>query len=801
MKAERPPQLDTLVARSSFSVLAVDPSTQQVHLEGEPGVAGSSSFKAEGVYVRVEDVDGPVCKVSEEDLAVLHEGVEVEQEQFLSEPDSVFQEFIRLWRPRWNQHEDVGPEHWHRVLNFARFLTPIASFDFPAIHRDQWLQAVRKLKKQAARGPDGYARADLLNMAPSYVDQLLAFLHAVERGAADWPLQLLQGFVWAVDKQNQKTGADAYRPICVLSVIYRIWASIRTKQLLHALAPYLPDEQFGFVPGRETADLWFRLQARVELSCQQGMPLTGCVADVIKAFNGLPRAPLLQAAVRLGFPTSVLHPWASFISQVQRRFVMGQAVSEAVGSCSGFIEGDPLSVTAMTVASVLYHRYLHHFEPRIQHASYVDNLMLTANSVYLAARGHVLMESFWHMLGLQLDHCKTYFWATLRHDRKFLTALGMQVVEHCRELGGFLNFGPRRRIGALMHRVELLQPFWVILRRCRAPARQKWAAITTKLWPIVFHGTATCWMPEVQLDKLRTKMAWALGWTCSGAGPDLRALTEGPAELDPAYFQMWVRDFRRLAPKCVGFRRDWEQFMLGFDGRGLLGRFPLCSITWSNWAGVSQHRHASQITVASHMTCSACQSGLSSGFCRMPGRARFASARLRAVHSAMWVKLTSDLPEKWARVRHRSEHYGWGRSERVLPLRQRNSLSLTIPRRPHACVVECWTPKTIGSSTARFMAAVPWIGTLRTTRHCVTCCCHPGTLNWMPTYGPSWNWRTPVTAGTLRMPLRMPFPRLHGWFMHSWTGGRASAGGMGGCVCPVGADRGERTHGGPLPVH
>ena len=133
-------------------------------------MAGSSSFKVGGVHVQVEEGDGPVCKVREEDLAVLHEGVEVEQEQFLSEPDSVFQEFIRLWRPRWNQHEEVGPEHWRRILNFARFLTPIASFDFPAIHRDQWLQAARKLKTQAARGPDGYARADLLNMAPSYVD-------------------------------------------------------------------------------------------------------------------------------------------------------------------------------------------------------------------------------------------------------------------------------------------------------------------------------------------------------------------------------------------------------------------------------------------------------------------------------------------------------------------------------------------------------------------------------------------------------------------------------------------------------
>ena len=99
------------------------------------------------------------------------------------------------------------------------------------------------------------------------------------------------------------------------------------------------------------------LQARIETACAEGSALVGCMTDVVKAFNGLPRGPLLRAAARLGFPACVLTPWIAFISRVQRRFLMGEAVSTCVGSSSGFIEGDPLSVTAMSVASVLFHRY------------------------------------------------------------------------------------------------------------------------------------------------------------------------------------------------------------------------------------------------------------------------------------------------------------------------------------------------------------------------------------------------------------------------------------------------------------
>ena len=408
LRPAKPPPLDTLVLRHSFEVLAADAEACQIQLDDAPSMQGSCSFSVDGQTVNVKQLEGALCQVSAEDCALFPAGAVVEQERFISEPAQVFQEFIDLWQPRWNQHAELRPDHWQRILNFTRFLRPVASFDFAPIHSAQWIQAVRRLKKRAARGPDAYARLDLLHMAPCYVAQLVAMLNAIELGQVEWPQQLLQGFICAIDKQNQKTGADAYRPICLLSTVYRVWASIRTRQILRALRPHAPAEMFGFMPARETADMWLMLQAQIEAACAMGAPLSGCMADVVKAFNGLPRAPLLRAAARLGFPSQVLTPWVGFISQVKRRFLMGEHVSAAVHSSSGFIEGDPLSVTAMSVASVLCHRYMYEFEPRVQHASYVDNLAVTAETVYLTARGFTVMESFWELLGLQLDRGKTY---------------------------------------------------------------------------------------------------------------------------------------------------------------------------------------------------------------------------------------------------------------------------------------------------------------------------------------------------------------------------------------------------------
>ena len=571
----RPPVLETIVRHHAYEVLGVDVVSNQLHLGGIPSGRGASCFSVEGHPIHLTKVEGALCSVPAGEICLIQEGSNIEQEKFLSEPSHVFEEFIELWQPRWNQHVEIRPEHWDRILNFTRFLRPVASFVFPPLGIQQWLCTVRKLKKTAARGPDAYARLDLLNMAPCHVEQLLGLLTAIENGTVEWPAQILNGFVCAVNKQNGRSGADGYRPICLLSVIYRVWASIRTKQLLRSLAQTAPAEMFGFMPAKETADMWIFLQAQVEVACLRGVPLAGGMADVVKAFNGLPRVPLLRAAARLGFPQCVLKPWVSFISLVKRRFLMGEAVSEAVASTSGFIEGDPLSVTAMSVASILYHQYMHFFEPRVQHASYVDNLAVTAESVYLAARGFCVMESFWEILGLQLDNEKSYFWATTAQDRKLLVSLGLTVAEHRRELGGYLTFGPRHRVADMAQRLELLTPIWPVLRRSRAPARQKWAAVTTKFWPMVFHGAASCWLSDTAVDKLRAKMAWALGWTCAGAGPDLRALTEGPMELDPAFFQIWtcMRDFQRLASKSSTLQQLWVEFMGDFHGRSLAGPF------------------------------------------------------------------------------------------------------------------------------------------------------------------------------------------------------------------------------------
>ena len=131
LRPAKPPVLETLVRHQAYEILAVDVVSNQLQLDGIPSGRGTSCFSVEGQTIHLTKVEGALCSVPTEEISLVQDGASIEQEQFLTEPSHVFEEFIDLWQPRWNQHVGIRPDHWDRILNFTGFLPPTASFVFP----------------------------------------------------------------------------------------------------------------------------------------------------------------------------------------------------------------------------------------------------------------------------------------------------------------------------------------------------------------------------------------------------------------------------------------------------------------------------------------------------------------------------------------------------------------------------------------------------------------------------------------------------------------------------------------------
>ena len=573
LRQPAPSQVDTLIIHRSYAILASEPNTRQLHLDAPVDTRGASSWSVDGQPVQVQSVEDDVCVV--EDSFPFSDAVELEQHQTLSSVGHIQDEFVSLWRPRWQQHTGLPPEHWDRLIAFARAYLPRLHFSFPDISISQWRQAIRRYKPRAARGPDGWSKDDLENMPDAWAQSLLDLLHGIEQGRYEWPEQLLQGFVCSLLKPAGKGDANGFRPICLLSIIYRTWSGIRARQAIAQLSGVVHDECFGFVSGKSSSMLWWTLQVQVELSCQGHQDAFGMVGDIVKAFNALPRRPLLAAAAALGFPNHVLGPWAAFLTGVQRRFVVRDCVSQPLLSTSGFCEGCPLSPVAMLLADLIYHTYLKVFAPSIRSLSYVDNLAVIGNNCGQLAQGVNLSRCVCDLLGLELDASKTYVWAARPGSAASLRALSLPICEHARELGGFMSYGRRTRNAALTLRCKALEPQWQALRRSPAPFPFKLAILPGKFWASALHGAVGCPLPSGCLTSLRAAAVKALGLKSAGSSSMIRLSLCPRMETDPGFWVFWalLKDMRLHCQRMPMLLLQWRSFMASFNGDLFQGPF------------------------------------------------------------------------------------------------------------------------------------------------------------------------------------------------------------------------------------
>ena len=152
-----------------------------------------------------------------------------------------------FWQQRWSKHADLPHEAWRRITSFTKAYVLKGIIDLPTLQLPQWDQALTKFKKHSARGPDGYGRLDLINMPTPLKQAHIDLFQRIERGE-QWPQQMLTGFAHGLAKCDDAEEVNQFRPIIVLSMLYRNWSSIRARQALSRLARLMDCPAFGFLP-------------------------------------------------------------------------------------------------------------------------------------------------------------------------------------------------------------------------------------------------------------------------------------------------------------------------------------------------------------------------------------------------------------------------------------------------------------------------------------------------------------------------------------------------------------------------
>eukprot|EP00435_Cladocopium_sp_Y103_P054257 s825_g17.t1 len=539
-------RIDSLQYTFTYGILAVEDN--QVHVDRPIPTGGFSLWKHEDITLQVSHINEVVLTVDHE-VAV---GDVLTQHQHFTKITEVHQALLDYWTPIWNAMPTVPDADWQRITAFFQAYVPKIPFQLPDITVSQWHRALKRFKPAAARGVDGFSHLDLLAMPTAWTERLLCLLKKIELGTTSWPVALLYGVVSVIAKDPCSKTVDRFRPIVVFSVIYRTWASIRSRQLLRQISPYMDAGAYGFLPD-----------------------MTGLSTDLVRAFNNIPRQHSFALATHLGVPDTLITPWRAFLTNCTRAFDVQGWHSSTTTSCCGLPEGDALSVYAMVQLNMAWHLYMRAFCPQVRTLSFVDNLALVTTAVDLLVQGLASLVEFFRLWNLAVDQAKSYCWALNTAMRRQLTALPFRQVTSALELGGVLSFTKRQFTGQQHQKFLALESRWLALQHSWAPLRQKLAVLPLTFWASALHGIYGACFGEIHIDKLRSKAIAALRLRRAGANPLLRLSLSSTPTADPGLWRAMytLRALRRLAQKEPRLLTNWKFFMTHFEGDLMSGPF------------------------------------------------------------------------------------------------------------------------------------------------------------------------------------------------------------------------------------
>ena len=142
-------------------------------------------------------------------------------------------------------------------------------------------------------------------------------------------------------KKANRFSVEGFHPITITSMLFRVYACIRAGQLLHQMSQFTDQFQCGFSRKRKSSDVWYFVNLCIELSLKQADPIHGYVADLVKAYNTLPRFPIFHVLQHCGIPSWFINLWKNYVDDFQRFLVVRRCTSSPIHSSTGFPEGMP----------------------------------------------------------------------------------------------------------------------------------------------------------------------------------------------------------------------------------------------------------------------------------------------------------------------------------------------------------------------------------------------------------------------------------------------------------------------------
>ena len=192
----------------------------------------------------------------------------------------------------------------------------------------QMLAGVVRRKGATAGSLDGSGWRELKVLPVSWFDELARILTKGE-DLGVWPEGLLHAYIAMIPKTDGDATPLGQRPLSVLPVVYRTWASARMVQLEGWFKSWVLDSVFSAGGGRGSVEAWYTTALDIEevLNGANDSDVHLFVADVIKSFD-IVDGILDRVLSSLGLPGWFRNAYFEYHAHVRMRFKLAFGLGE-----------------------------------------------------------------------------------------------------------------------------------------------------------------------------------------------------------------------------------------------------------------------------------------------------------------------------------------------------------------------------------------------------------------------------------------------------------------------------------------
>ncbi|XP_073986277.1 uncharacterized protein [Rhodnius prolixus] len=380
---------------------------------------------------------------------------------------------------------------------------------------------VETLKANKAPGEDSI-EAEMVKLGGDRIRKeiydLILEVWLEERMPREWA----SAMIFPIHKKGNRLKCSNYRGISLLSVVYKILATLITERVSIVAERVLGEYQCGFRKGRSTTDHIFTMRTVLESFYENNLDLHQLYVDFRMAYDSVSRTGLIRGMKLLGVPFKIIRLVRMTLNQTSAKVVIQGEVSTEFGVNVGLRQGDPVSpvlfnlVLEMALRRVTSNPGGTIYNRMTQHLAYADDVVIIARSVSELKKEFLELEEGTAMCGLRVHEEKTKYMVTTRNERRLCD---LEVGQHRFEgVGAFKYLGTtltsKNEVGQdirsrLTAGNKCLGALKRTLRKKDVSRKAKITIYKTVIRPVVMYGSETWTLTvaeEARLDCWERKV-------------------------------------------------------------------------------------------------------------------------------------------------------------------------------------------------------------------------------------------------------------------------------------------------------